>query len=326
MTSAFQFETIPLNPQMDVQMEEQEMQFERGLPKRGGTPRGGVPRGGVPRGRAARTAKQGGGKSTSPQRIFVKPRIVTGGPYLYPSFPSFPSLPSFPSYDDAMNSNGPEDDGTQDNTMHNAVCQCPQCQFANADEFEFSPFSATTSEYATGMSEAEEMALAMELLSLSSEAELDQFLGKMFKRVWKGIKKVAAPLGRVLKSVAKTALPLIGGALGSFIPIPGVGTALGSALGGAVSKALEMEYGEMEEGEQELEMARIFICFANDAIQQAANAPAHQPPQFVVQRALNSALLRQLPRQLGSERGSAPPVVGPSGRWMRRNGRIEIIL
>ena len=83
------------------------------------------------------------------------------------------------------------------------------------------------------LNEVEELELAAELLSISSEEELDQFLGKLFKRVWKGVKKVgrfvgkvASPLGKVLKGIAKKALPFVGGALGSFIPIPGVGTAL----------------------------------------------------------------------------------------------------
>lgn len=206
--------------------------------------------------------------------------------------------------------------------MHKTACQCAQCHSKSAAEFEFLPFPATTTGQGAQLSEAEEMELAMELLSVSSEAELDQFLGKMFKGVWKGIKKVAAPLGRVLKAVAKTALPFVGGALGSFIPIPGVGTALGSAVGGALSKALEMEYGELEEAEQELEMARSFVRMANDAIQQAANAPAHQTPHAVVQSALNNALLRRFPRQPGR----TPPATGASGRWVRQNGRIEIIL
>ena len=78
---------------------------------------------------------------------------------------------------------------------------------------------------------------------------MEQFLGNVFKKVWKGIKKIAKPLGGVLKSVAKKALPFVGSALGSFIPIPGVGTAIGGALGTAVSKALELEYGELESEE-----------------------------------------------------------------------------
>ena len=116
------------------------------------------------------------------------------------------------------------------------------------------------------------MALAAELLSVASEEELDLFLGKQVKGAFRKLKKVgrfvgkiAKPLGGVFKGVVKAALPFVGGALGSFIPIPGVGTALGTALGGAVSKALEMELGELSQDEQEFEIARRFVRLAGTA-------------------------------------------------------------
>ena len=141
--------------------------------------------------------------------------------------------------------------------MHNTRCGCRRCAGAGigTGSFETEVFEHE-SEGGFGeseLSEEEEVELALELLTVSSEAELDQFLGKLFKGAWKGIKKVgsvvgkiAKPLGGVLRAVAKKALPLVGGALGSFIPIPGVGTAVGSALGGAISKALEAETGRTE--------------------------------------------------------------------------------
>ena len=116
--------------------------------------------------------------------------------------------------------------------MQKADCGCAKCR-AQSEEMEVMEFEAPGP-----FGEAEEIALAMELLSVASEEELDQFLGKMFKGIWKGIKKIAKPLGGVLKGIAKTALPFVGKALGSFIPIPGVGTMVGGALGSAVAKAL----------------------------------------------------------------------------------------
>src|SRR5688572_20336746 len=64
--------------------------------------------------------------------------------------------------------------------------------------------------------ETEEMELAAELLTISNEAELDQFLGGLFKKVSRGIgKAIKSPIGRALggalKGVAKTALPTLGG-------------------------------------------------------------------------------------------------------------------
>jgi len=157
---------------------------------------------------------------------------------------------------------------------HEAPCGCKRCQRG--------PFS-----------EEQEMELAMELLGVQSEEELEQFLGKMFKSVWSGIKKVAKPLGGILKGIAKKALPFVGGALGSFIPIPGVGTVLGRALGGALSNALEMEMQDMPEVERELEVARRFVRIAGSAAQGAGDSDGS--PQ-AVRRAVLEALRTHAPQ------------------------------
>ncbi len=97
------------------------------------------------------------------------------------------------------------------------------------------------SEGESPFSEAEEMELAAELLAVSNEAELEQFLGNLFKKAWSGIKsfgsKIARSLGGVLKTVAKTALPYLATAAGTFIGGP-VGGAIGGKLGSLVSQAL----------------------------------------------------------------------------------------
>lgn len=156
---------------------------------------------------------------------------------------------------------------------HETACGCKRCQQG--------PFSAE-----------QEMELAMELLAVQSEEELEQFLGKMFKGIWRGIRKVAKPLGGVLKGIAKKALPFVGGALGSMIPIPGVGTALGSALGGALSKALEMEMENMPGIDREFEMARRFVRIAGSAAQAAGEGDGS--PQ-AVRRAVLEALRANAP-------------------------------
>src|SRR5690242_12159128 len=137
--------------------------------------------------------------------------------------------------------------------MHGSTCNCPNCRIERG--FEILEFPAVRHAWdgfetealfgeaygktygESPFSEAEEMELAMELLSVSSEEELEQFLGKFLKSAWKGIKKVGRGIVKVARPFLKKALPLVGGALGSFIPIPGVGTAVGSALGGALGKA-----------------------------------------------------------------------------------------
>jgi len=178
-------------------------------------------------------------------------------------------------------------------------------------------------------SEAELMELTMELLSVSNEAELDQFLGKIWrgiKKVGKVVGKVARPLGGILKGIAKKALPFVGGALGSFIPIPGVGTALGSALGGALSKALEAEFQGMEAEERDFEMARRFVQLAGTAAKQAALASPGTDPVQAAQAAITHAARLHVPSL-----GAAFPVSGTAGgqaktgRWMRRGRNIIIV-
>lgn len=222
--------------------------------------------------------------------------------------------------------------------MHPNHCTCPMCRRACKATWgrpEFPAFGEIYGETAfeSPFSEAEEMELVAELLSVASEEELDLFLGKLVRGAWRGIKKVgkfvgkiAKPLGGVLKGVAKAALPFVGGALGSFIPIPGVGTALGSALGGALSKALEMEFGELTQEEQEFEMARRFVRLAGTAARQAALAPPDADEQEILETAVMDAARRHLPNLPGiSGKASGFGGRGRSGRWVRRGNGIVVL-
>ncbi len=151
--------------------------------------------------------------------------------------------------------------------MHTAICNCPQCRGA-AEGFEFETFEFGELEEILG--EQEELELAMELLHVRNDQELEQFLGDLVKSVGRGLKAVGSfaaknvlpVVGPVLKQIAKTALPIAGGALGSLIPIPGVGTALGSALGGVVANALEMEVAGLNRNDADVEQARRFVRLA----------------------------------------------------------------
>src|SRR5260370_5612745 len=134
----------------------------------------------------------------------------------------------------------------------------------------------------------------MELLQVQNEQELEQFLGNVFRSVGRGLKAVGSfaaknvlpVLGPALKQIAKTALPIAGGALGSLIPIPGVGTALGSALGGAAADALEMEVAGLNREDADVERARRLVRLAASAIREAAIALGSAPPESVARTAL----------------------------------------
>jgi len=150
------------------------------------------------------------------------------------------------------------------------------------------------------MSEEEEEALAAELLGVSSEAEMDQFFGKLFRKLRpriggaiKFLSQNAGPLTAALKGIARKALPLVGGALGTAIPIPGVGTALGAAVGNAASNLLEMETDEMEVEEREFEIAKRFVRLASHAVRQGARMRA---ARFNARNASNLALRYSLQR------------------------------
>jgi hypothetical protein len=192
--------------------------------------------------------------------------------------------------------------------MHKPCCVCAKCQSMRNRAFTVERFGAPPAAEQL-LSEAEEMELAMELLGVSNEDEMEQFLGKMFRGIGRGLKKVGRFIGRkvlpkiggALKGLAKKALPFVGGALGSLIPIPGVGTALGSALGSAVSKALEMEFGELESEEAELEVARRLVRIAASAAQQASGAPPNADPESVVRNALLAAVRAHVPTFAANE-------------------------
>lgn len=204
-----------------------------------------------------------------------------------------------------------------------------------SEQFEF----AFEGEMESPFTEAEEMELALELLEVTNEAEMDYFLGNVFKKIGRGIKKIAKPLGGILKGIAKKALPFVGGALGSFIPIPGVGTAIGRAVGTAASNLFEMELEGLSHEEQELEVARRFVRFAGASARRAAASPSTVSPYAAARRGVTQAARRFVPglyrRRPRGPRAIRPrpgiydpsPGVEPSainGRWIRRGHNIVI--
>jgi hypothetical protein len=199
------------------------------------------------------------------------------------------------------------------------------------------------------LGDAEELELAFELLNVRNDQEWEQFLGDVFKTIGKGVKAIGSfaaknvlpVVGPALKQIAKTALPIAGGALGSLIPIPGVGTALGSALGGAVAKALEMEVAGGNPMDADIERARRFVRLTGSVMHEVANAPASASPEAVARTALVNAVSHHLPAAgyamammpgaqtqplAATHMGSGGGVSGggQSGTW-RRHGRHIIV-
>jgi uncharacterized protein (DUF697 family) len=193
-------------------------------------------------------------------------------------------------------------------------------------EYEFerliSPILGTAMSGAGGspLSEAQEMELAAELLEISSEEELEQFLGGLIKKVGGFVRSpIGRALGGVLKSVAKKALPIVGGAIGSFVA-PGVGTAIGSKLGSMASGLFELELEMMSAEQAEFEVARRVVGLAAHSARTAAMArPRHGvSPHTVARAAVAQAarmyapgLSRSMMQTLRASRGGRPM---PQGR------------
>jgi uncharacterized protein (DUF697 family) len=172
-------------------------------------------------------------------------------------------------------------------------------------------------------SEADEMELASELLEITSEAELDQFLGKLIRRAAGAVRSIArSPLGRqlggVLKGVARKALPIAGSALGGFFGGP-AGAAIGGRLASGAGSLFGLELESMSQEDREFETARGFVRFAGDTVRRAASARG-MPPAVAARHAVVHAARRHAPGLLRS--GGVTVVNGngqarQSGRWVR---------
>lgn len=187
------------------------------------------------------------------------------------------------------------------------------------------------------LSEEDEIALADELLGLSGEEELEQFLGKLFRGIGRGFKKVFKPLGAILKPIAKKLLPIAGGAVGTFFGGP-LGGAVGGKLGSFASRLFEVDFESMDSEVQDFEVARRFVRLASTAARHAAAAPPMANPAAAARSAVAAAarlhapgLLRGHPRSAGpapSGPGWHTPYAGPrpqAGRWIRRGRKIVVL-
>jgi hypothetical protein len=154
-------------------------------------------------------------------------------------------------------------------------------------------------EYEAEMNEAEEMELAAELLEVGSEAELEQFLGKLIRRVGRGLRTaIHSPLGKaiggVLKPLAKAALPIAGKALGTFVGGP-VGGMIGGKLASAAGQMFGLELEGLSGEDREFEVARRYVRFAAATTRNAARAPRNANPRAVAQASAAKAARRHAP-------------------------------
>lgn len=221
-----------------------------------------------------------------------------------------------------------------------------------AEQFEFGQGEWSGEGGSNAMfSESEEMELANELLSVSNEAELEQFLGNFLRKaasVAGGIIKspVGQAIGGVLKGVAKKAIPLAGGAIGGYFGGP-LGAKIGSGLASAAGNALGLEAEASSGEEREFEGARQFVRLAADTVNRAGQARGAGDPRAIAQAAASAAarqfapgLLARSGSQLATQNGGGAAQGGmaqggargqgqggqraASGRWARQGHKIVL--
>jgi hypothetical protein len=201
-----------------------------------------------------------------------------------------------------------------------------------AENFEFQ--EAEWGQESEVFNEAELMELAGELLEVNSEAELDQFLGKILKKAASAVGSVMrSPVGNAiggfLKGVAKKALPLAGGAIGGYFGGP-LGAKLGSALASAGGRALGLEAETMNAEDREFEGAKTFVRMVGDAVKSAAASPAGMNPTVVAQQAVSAAVAQHAPGIVNPQArtgASVPPPspLGRNGQWVRKGPHIVLL-
>lgn len=187
--------------------------------------------------------------------------------------------------------------------------------------------------YRTGrdgvFSESQEMELAAELLEVNNEQELEQFLGDLIKSAGKAIggivkSPIGQALGGVLKSAAKVALPIAGGALGTFVGGP-LGTTIGSSLGSMAGKALGLELEGLSQEDREFESARQFVKFASEAVKNAMQAPPDVNPFVAAKTAAAEAAREHAPGLFDDGSGqSGLRLHHHHGHWARHGNKIVV--
>lgn len=182
--------------------------------------------------------------------------------------------------------------------------------------------------------ETEAMELASELLGVTSEGELDRFLGDLIRKAGQAVGQfvkspVGQQLGGFLKGAAKKALPMVGSAVGGYFGGPS-GAQMGSQVASTASQIFGLELEGLSQEDQEFEAAKSFVHFAGEAAKNAASAPPTADPKAVAQSAAMAAARQLAPGLLGSIPAATPGRAcpscgsGSSGRWIRRGNKIVL--
>lgn len=220
----------------------------------------------------------------------------------------------------------------------------------NEYELDFNPASIRITAASGGFSEAQEMELAAELLSVSSEAELEQFLDGLFKKVVSAGKNAIRNAQRfansrtgqglisLAKGAIKTILPIATKAGGVALAANGMGPAgpiVADTMAAVASNALGMELEGLSPEDQEFEVAKQLVRFIGDAAQKAAAIASVTDPAGAARTAMIEAAKIHAPGLLrpvngrpnaptARDGGNRPAAVNRQGTWHYENGRIVL--
>ena len=157
-----------------------------------------------------------------------------------------------------------------------------------------------------GEDEAEEYEMAAELLEVTNEEELDQFISKKLRGIkrhaGRGIGKftrsIPAPLrqalGNALKQVASGGLQAAGKYISAHIPGQ-YGNVISNRLTSAAGNLLGLELEGLSQEDREFEVARRFARIAIEATKNAAQAPPNANPQAAAKAAVMMAVRKHAP-------------------------------
>lgn len=186
-------------------------------------------------------------------------------------------------------------------------------------------------DHGESFTELDELDLAARLLEVTSDEELDQFLGDLIKRAGQAVGRfvrsdTGRALGSILKGAAKKALPIIGKAVGGYLGGP-TGAKMGSQLAVQAGRIFGLELEGLSPEDQEFEVARRFVRFAGNAVKRATRMPSTISATKAATRAVADAARQYAPGLLNDSALASPTGIVPngSGRWIRRGRSIVII-
>jgi hypothetical protein len=180
-------------------------------------------------------------------------------------------------------------------------------------------------------SETEEMELTAELLNVSNEQELEQFLGDLISKAGSLVGRAAGAVkdfanssvgqavGGVLKSAAGAALPWAGRALGAVVGGP-IGAQIGGGLASMAGNALGLELEGLSSEDREFEATRQFVKFAGETVKNALEAAPNIDPKLVAHAAAVESARLHAPGLFNDVPATNPR----SGRWVRHHRVIVL--